>query len=146
MSNILAIDYGEKRIGLAIADEKLKIPLILKPINDKTEKEILEKISDIVKEKNIKKIVVGLPLSFDFQETPKCQKIRKFTEKIKKLIEVEIIFENEIFSTEAAKNIQRSLKNNRKNKAKKIFKEEKNHYDSQAAAIILDSYLKKKSI
>ena len=38
MANILAVDYGEKRVGLAIADENLKIPLILKPIIGKTEK------------------------------------------------------------------------------------------------------------
>jgi len=35
MANVLAIDYGTKRIGLAIADEKLKIPLPLKPIIEK---------------------------------------------------------------------------------------------------------------
>jgi putative Holliday junction resolvase len=142
MANILAVDYGEKRVGLAIADENLKIPLILKPIIGKTEKQVLEDIAKICQEKDVKKIVVGLPLSFDFKENPKCQKIRKFAEKIKELVKVEIVFENEVFSTEAAKNIQRSFnKNNSKNKLKLSRKDLKNHFDSQAAAIILDSYL-----
>jgi len=142
MANILAIDYGEKRLGLALADENLKISLILKPILNKTENEVLKEIADICIKKNIKKIVIGLPLSLNFQETVKCQKIRNFSEKIKKLVKVEIVFENEVFSTKAARNIQKSLKN-RKNKTKKNAKEERNHFDSQAAAIILDSYLRK---
>ncbi len=142
MANILAIDYGEKRVGLAIADENLKIPLILKPIINKKEEEVLKEITNLCQQKNIKKIVIGLPLSFDFQETAKCQKIRNFAEKIKKLINIEIVFENEIFSTEAAKNIQKSLKKNN-SKSKLVKRDVRNHFDSQAAAIILDSYLAK---
>jgi len=83
MANVLAIDYGTKRIGLAIADEKLKIPLPLKPIIEKNQQQVLEKIANLCKEKNVDQIVIGLPLSFEFEETSMCQEIKAFGENLK---------------------------------------------------------------
>jgi len=144
MANILAIDYGRKRVGLAVADEKLKIPVFLKPIAYKKETEMLTKIHKICKEKEIKKIIIGLPLSFNFQETSICQKIKEFGEKIRALIGVEVDYENEILSTEAAKSVQISLERLKTGK-KEHYKRQwmKNHFDSRAAAFILETYLKK---
>ncbi len=138
MANILAIDYGTKRIGLAIADEKLKIPLPLKPIIEKNQQQVLEKIANLCKEKNVFQIVIGLPLSFNFEETPMCQEIRVFGEKLKQITGTKIIYENEVLTTEAAKKLRQTAL-----RLKSREDSSKNHFDSQAASLILESYLKK---
>ncbi len=138
MANILAIDYGTKRVGLAIADEKLRIPLPLKTIEGKRQQEVLETISHLCQEKDVSRIVIGLPLSFNFEETPVCKDIREFGEKVKRVTNREVVYENEVLTTEAAKNINRSL-----DRVKSRQSKSKGHFDSQAAILILESYLKK---
>jgi len=138
MANILAIDYGTKRIGLAIADEKLKIPLPLKPIIEKNQQQVLEKIANLCREKNVFQIVIGLPLSFEFEETSMCQEIKAFGEKLKQITGIKIIYENEVLTTEAAKKMRQTTSQLKSRKDKP-----KNHFDSQAASLILESYLRK---
>lgn len=138
MANVLAIDYGTKRIGLAIADEKLKIPLPLKPIIEKNQQQVLEKIANLCKEKNVDQIVIGLPLSFEFEETSMCQEIKAFGENLKQITGIKIIYENEVLTTEAAKKMRQTTSQLKSRKDKS-----KNHFDSQAASLILESYLKK---
>ena len=138
MANVLAIDYGTKRIGLAIADEKLKIPLPLKPIIEKNQQQVLEKIANLCREKNVFQIVIGLPLSFEFEETSMCQEIKAFGEKLKQITGIKIIYENEVLTTEAAKKMRQTTSQLKSRKDKL-----KNHFDSQAASLILESYLRK---
>lgn len=138
MANVLAIDYGTKRIGLAIADEKLKIPLPLKPIIEKNQQQVLEKIANLCREKNVFQIVIGLPLSFEFEETSMCQEIKAFGEKLKQITGIKIIYENEVLTTEAAKKMRQTTSQLKSRKDKP-----KNHFDSQAASLILESYLRK---
>jgi len=66
MSRILGIDYGEKRVGVAVSDEAAEFAFPLEVlVNDKN---IFEKLKKICQEKEIKEIVLGLPL--DFQGRP----------------------------------------------------------------------------
>jgi len=62
MSRYLGIDYGEKRIGLAISDPTLTIAQAYKTIHFASKKNLMQQISSIVKELEIEKIVLGLLL------------------------------------------------------------------------------------
>lgn len=90
--NVLAIDYGQKRIGLALADSELKIPLPFGVV----QKQVLV---DLIRKENIDKIVVGLPLGLDNKENANTQRVREFVEELKKQIKTPIEFIDERFST-----------------------------------------------
>ncbi len=129
MKPILSIDYGEKRIGLAISDELHLLAHPLKTIkNDKT---VFEQILKIVKEYNVDKIVVGYPV-WD-KDTDIVKKIEDFVNKLKKVVELKIEFINEMYSTKIACEKLSSLG--------KKYKKYKQKIDSYAAAVILQDYL-----
>lgn len=135
----LGIDYGSKKIGLATADSELKIAVPRPAIYYSDRQKLLEEIKKIVEKEGIGKIVVGLPLSFSFQETTISGEVRGFVEELKKNVAVAIEFENEILSSKEAESERSAVF--RKIKSRSPKKEI--DLDSQAAAIILDSYLKK---
>ena len=84
----LAIDYGEKRTGLAICDANETIVTPLSVIQG--QKGLLNKISDVVKREKVEAIVVGLPLNMDDSEGPQAQITLKFAEQLKKNIDSQL--------------------------------------------------------
>ncbi|MEW5805210.1 MAG: Holliday junction resolvase RuvX [Patescibacteria group bacterium] len=122
---ILAIDFGEKRFGLASADSKTEVALLLGEISFSSLTEAKKELSKIIKEKGASTLVFGLPLSFKFEETPICGKIRRFALEAEKEFGVKIAFVNEVLTTEMAKKLNQSTKNK----------------DSTSAMIILQDYL-----
>jgi putative Holliday junction resolvase len=132
MRPILSIDYGEKRIGLAVSDELHLLAHPLKTIkNDKT---VFEQIFKIVKEYNIEKIIVGYPV-WD-KPTEIVKKIEEFVNNLKEIVKVDIEFVNEMYSTKTACEKLASIG--------KKYKKYKEKLDSFAAAIILQDYLDSK--
>ena len=127
MANYLGIDYGTKNIGLALADEALRIPYPLESVSNNSK--IIETIKDVVREHEVSKIVIGLPKHAYGNEGESAKAARGFGEKLK-ILDLPIIFEDERFSSAMVK---------------KMMADEKN-YDKDAieAAVILESYLEKK--
>ena len=78
--NILSIDYGDVRIGLAYGSDEHKIALPLKVIqNDSLLK---QSIQDIIQTYHIEHILVGIPLNFSSQDTQQTQKVRQFIHQL----------------------------------------------------------------
>jgi len=132
MKPILSIDFGEKRIGLAISDELHLLAHPLKTIINN--KNVFEQISKVVKEYNVEKIIVGYPV-WD-KPTSIVEKINDFVKNLKKHISVEIEFVNEMYSSKTACEKLSSIG--------KKYKKYKHKLDSYAAAIILQDYLDSK--
>lgn len=134
MSQILSIDYGLKRTGLAYAEEPLNIALSLVTINTN---EIFNYLSNYLKRNDVVKIIIGEPKSLDGSFTDSSKLIYNFHKKITKLysgIKVELY--DERFTTKIAKQVLFSSglkKNKRKNKES---------LDKISAVIILQDYLK----
>jgi len=116
---ILAIDYGKKWIGAAISDEEHKWAFPHKVLEN--DKNLFKNLIEIVKDEDVYKIVIGLPLNKKMQDTSQTEEVRKWVEKLVKKVELPIDFENEIFTTKMA----RGGKDDH----------------SRAAALILESYL-----
>tara|TARA_B100000035_G_C20758056_1_gene447025 strand:+ start:10 stop:426 length:417 start_codon:yes stop_codon:yes gene_type:complete len=134
MSCILGIDYGEKRIGVSIADLSTKIPLPHKTIKVKKEETAVKEIVNIIIENNVKTLVIGLPESDQSKKITK--KIQNFANKIQSQEYVDIEFINEDFTSSYAKSLieeQRAA-----GRKKKVKKEE---IDRIAATLILQSFL-----
>jgi putative Holliday junction resolvase len=94
--NILSVDYGQKRIGLAWSDTTIGVVLPFGVV--KNEAELIK----IIGEEKPDKIIFGLPLSLQNQETKHTEEIRKFVDKISSQIEVPIEFFDERFSSAQA--------------------------------------------
>ncbi len=131
----LAIDYGSKRIGLAMCDRSETITSPYSVLQNR--KGLLEKIADIITGEDIEVVVIGLPLNMDDSQGPQARLVRKFAEQLAKFINVPIHFHDERLSTFGAeqKLIDAGVK---KGKKKKIL-------DAIAAAEILQSFLEQKT-
>ncbi len=98
---IVCFDIGIKRVGIAATD---KIQVIIQPIavvEYKTHKELIEKVKNIINWNEVEKIVVGLPLDDEGNETPQCVKIRNIANFLKKRLPKNIkwIYYPEILSS-----------------------------------------------
>jgi len=133
MSRILGIDYGERRIGLAISDPLGIIALSLPTLDTKKVKDVFEEIKTIVKEKGVEKIVLGLPRNMDGTIGEKGEKVKEFANKLKGKIGKEIDFWDERLTS------VESLKILREEKRK--IKREKKIVDQISAVLILQGYL-----
>ncbi len=135
---ILCLDIGMVRIGIAKSDE---LEIIASPLEVYKRTNSINNdakyIAKLVADKNIGKIVVGLPLKMDGSEGSSVEMVNEFIEKLKKFTSVPIILQDERFSTVSATNIL--LEGNvRREKRKDVV-------DKIAATIILQSFLDKKS-
>ena len=131
---VLGVDYGTRRIGLAISD-----PLRILATSYRTlinEPGVVAQINDILRKEKIALVVVGMPLSLSGKKTAKAHEVEEFAGVIRTQCAVEIVFWDERFTTSIA---QQSLlamgtkKKERRNRDGKI--------DSMAAAIILQGFL-----
>lgn len=130
---ILGLDYGEKYIGLAISDELDILASAFITLENKSKNFVCQKIKKICKEKNISRIVIGLPVSFSGEEERQAKKVREFGEFLKKEINIPIVFEDERLTSVMADKFLKGTK-----VKKKKIKEHK-----LAAQIILQDYLDK---
>lgn len=130
----LGIDYGQKRIGLAISDETELIATPLPVLKVKSFSDAVTKIQRIIKRQKIEEVILGLPLCRKGNETKQSIQTRYFANALESTNGAKVVFRNELFSTkEAEKNLKKSSK---KAKEKK---------DSEAARIILQEYLDSKN-
>ncbi len=133
---ILAIDYGEVRIGLAVSDPLRIFAFPLMVIDLRKIPDFIKSIESIIKEKEVKKIIIGYPLKLDGTEGIQAEKVRRFVEEIKQKIEIEIEMVDERLTTTIA---QRSLTNIGIGR-----KKQKNIIDEVAASKLLETYLEMK--
>lgn len=126
----LGIDYGMRRIGVAVAESETRIAMPRGVIVRAGDARVIADIASMVKKELIEKIVVGLPLALDGQETAMSRAARAFGEQLGAAIGIPVEFENEIFTTRMAEH--EGVK--------------KQHVDAASAAIILQSYLDKQNL
>ena len=136
MARALGIDFGEKRVGLALSDRLKLIASPYKTINYVSENDLISRIKKIVFEKEIKIFVLGLPLNMKGEDSAQTKKVRKF-KNLLSILSLPIVYEDERFSSIMAKNslVLQNVKTG----------ENKSEIDKTAAAIILQQYLDKNS-
>lgn len=136
---IISIDYGKKRIGLAITDNTKIIAYPLKVILTqdslkKTASFLLENISEYIKEIDL--IIIGLPLLMSGKESEMSKEINEFACFLKEITDIKIIFIDErLTSSQVEKDLKDTFKLNRKKRSQKS--------DVMAACVILKQYLDK---
>ena len=130
---ILGLDYGEKRIGVAICDELGFTAQGLPTIVRKTKKHDWEILGNLIRNFKVEKIVIGYPVRLDGSEGIQCEKVNRFTALLEANFSLPVVKWPETLSTKEAEEI---LINSgvRWEKRKKMV-------DKLAACIILQGYL-----
>ena len=127
----LAIDYGNKRTGLAICDSGETIASPLAVIEG--QKQLLTAILQILRDEQVEAVVVGLPLNMDGSEGPQAQVVRKFADRLKNHVKIPVQFQDERLSSFGARDKLAPADFTRRKKNKRL--------DAVAAAEILDAFL-----
>lgn len=119
----LGIDFGTKKVGLALSDESGTIaePLTTIPNNER----LVQRIGQYCQEYNVDTIVLGASVDFDGNDNPVMGSIRHIAPVLERHTQATVVFEDEFFTT-----AQAARTNGRKGAV-----------DAAAAALILQSYL-----
>ena len=128
-SRLLGIDPGKKNIGIAICDEKKVVATPLKVIKKNKFEFLLKEIKDIIKENDIKGVVVGNPINMDGSFGKSSQSAIDFAKNLSKNVTIPIVLWDERLSSEGSFKITHDLNTNVTDRVKKL--------DMNAAAFIL---------
>ena len=128
-SRLLGIDPGKKNIGIAICDEKKVVATPLKIIKKNKLQFLLKEIQDIIKENDIRGIVIGNPINMDGSLGKSSQSATDFAKNLSNNITIPIVLWDERLSSEGSFKITRNLGTNVTDRVKKL--------DKNAAAFIL---------
>lgn len=123
--NILGIDFGKKRIGLAWVQEGLDVVLPYGTVQNSAFS--VQKLAKMVVEENIDTIILGLPLGLDGKENENTKRVRAFAKALEQETDIPIAFEDERFTTAEANRMGGEASP-----------------DEKAAMLILQAYLDKK--
>ncbi len=135
MGRILGLDYGTKRIGVAISDERKILASPLTFINrEKSLEACAKQISDVIKGYSpFTKIVIGLPLHLDGNESEMSKEVKKFAKVLEQFFSLPIQLWDERLSSAQ---VEKGLKERNMNRKKRV-----QITDALAAALILQTYL-----
>jgi len=134
----LGIDYGDKRVGLAISAPVGSIAQGLPTIERIDGVDYLEELADVIKEKEVGNIIVGLPRNMNDTLGEKAEEVLEFVEILKSKFGLPVHTVDERLTTVRAHKVMSGIKMSKKRKKKRV--------DMIAAQLILQCYLDKKSL
>lgn len=128
---LMGIDFGEVRIGIALSDplQIISQPFRVIPNTDNT----ISEICKIIESEEVGKIILGLPLNLDGEDTKKTLEVREFSEILKSNVDIPVIFWDERYTSVEA-NEQLKMMGYGIAESRKVI-------DKVAASIILRSYM-----
>ncbi len=128
---LMGIDFGDVRIGIALSDplQIISQPFRVIPNNDNT----ISEIQNIIKTEEVEKIILGLPLNLEGEDTKKTLEVREFAEILISNIDVPVIFWDERYTSVEA--------NEKLKEMGYSIAESRKVIDKVAASIILKSYM-----
>ncbi len=133
MGCVLGLDYGRRRIGVAVSDD---LGLTAQPVgtwNSIKWEEVVENICTLIEKKNIKRVVVGFPLNLHGQRSRSAREVERFVDKLKQHIPVPIILWDERLTTVQSKRILHALHQKPSQNKERV--------DLIASILILQNYL-----
>lgn len=133
-ARILAIDYGTKRIGIAITDPLNIFAYPLTTLQNNSD--FFKSLKSILQQYKVTKILIGIPIKEDGTEAKLLNKITELKNEIENKFNIQVILVDERYSSEIAKQrIIETVKSKKKRRNKSLL-------DMNAAAVILEDYMK----
>ena len=123
----LSIDYGQKKLGLAISDEISLMASIIPTARVKSDDDAIHVIQKEIADRKITELVIGVPSGWQNVDSPQTKIVRNFIKELKQSVKLPIHEWDETYSTKIAE--------------KNISGKQKKNSDSYAAALILQEYL-----
>jgi|SRR3989344_5430117 len=138
----LGIDYGTKKIGLAVSDDggEFAFPEAVIPNDDK----VLEKIKELCEARGIEALVLGESINLSGEPNKIMTETLEFKKKLEEMLKLKVFSEKEFMTSSAALHFEQYMKGARPDTARKT-KREQVLVDASAAALILQRYLDRKS-
>ena len=135
LNRILAIDYGDKKVGLALSDPMKIIAKPYKTITNDSKESLLNDIIQIIQLKDVNEIVVGLPKTLKNTYSEQTYKVKDFIDYITSSLDINVVIVDERLSSIEAKRslIAQGIKTGHNKK----------DVDMTAAALFLQNYLDK---
>lgn len=129
---IIAIDYGDKRIGIAISDEEGRIARRFKTLENKGRDWTVVEIENITRDENVRRIVIGIPVGLK-NDTHQTETVKLFIKALTEKIKIPVFSVNEVYTTKMAEKnlLDKGMKS----------KDIRRVVDQEAARIILQEYL-----
>ena len=132
---LMGIDFGDARVGIALSDPLCIMSQGYKTIKNDGTDSLFSEIAEIIKEKEVTKIVVGLPKNMDNSEGFRTDATKEFVEKLKTVTDVPMEFCDERLTTVSAHGFLSEMNVRGKKR--------KGAVDTLSAALILETYMKK---
>lgn len=138
MGRILAIDYGSKRVGLAVTDP---LKIIASALDTVHSKDVLEFLKAYIAREEVEAIVVGMPVNLDGEDTNNTPQVKGFVKGLKKAFpEMPIHLHDERFTSSMAMSAMIASGYSKKDRR------EKGNIDKISATIILQSFMESKGM
>ncbi len=131
---LLALDVGDKRIGVAVSDDLGILATPLTIVKHTNWREDIARILQIAREQRVQGIVVGVPYYLDGTASEQTRKVLRFIERLRERTDLPVYEWNEALSTEEAEARLHAAGRRQKRRAP-------THVDAQAAAVILQEFL-----
>ncbi|WP_045216681.1 Holliday junction resolvase RuvX [Desulfonatronovibrio magnus] len=128
----LGIDFGIKRVGLAISPADSSMVFPLKTINRTTRQKLFQELLEVIVQQKIDAIVIGLPVLPDEQDSETLRQVRNFRESLVRRVDLPVFMVNEAFTSAEARAILQKMNM----PAEKI----RQCLDQAAAMLILESF------
>jgi len=133
---VLGVDFGEKRIGLALSDPTGTIATPLETVHRRAGKRMpIARLTEIAQAHDVSRVVAGLPLGLAGEETEWCATVRNAGDALAARLDVPVEYVDERLTSVQAERTLRSLG------LPKHEREQKDRVDAAAAALILQSWL-----
>ncbi|MBU0732393.1 Holliday junction resolvase RuvX [Patescibacteria group bacterium] len=127
----LGLDYGQSKVGMAVGDDETSVAVSKGTLKGLSQPKLVEKITAIVNLEDIDRIVIGLPLNLDGEETEITKEVKLFVEKLRSRTDTPVQTMDERYTSQMADNLLKEVK-------------DKNQKQDQVAAqIILQNYFDK---
>jgi putative holliday junction resolvase len=138
MPRILAIDYGTKRVGLAVTDP---LKIIASALDTVHSKDIFVFLKTYLETEEVEAFVVGMPVNLDGEDTNNTPHVKGFVKNLKKtFLDIPVHLHDERFTSKMALDAMIAGGSSKKDRR------EKGNIDKISAAIILQSYMEKEGL
>lgn len=136
MGKILAIDYGERKIGLAISDDEQGFAFTHQVLDNKNLNYVTQQLQSICQEENIEEIIIGLPLSLSGEEKSMAKSVRNFVYQLTGTLTLPVSLEDERMTSSLSEELLKTVARSGK----------KDQIQMESARILLDDVLKRRRL
>ena len=141
MARLLALDVGERRIGVAISDPTGTVARPLTAIARASRHADFEAVAQLVNDYQVARVIVGLPLSLNGSEGPQARQTRRYAERLAQTLAVPIELWDERYSTVTATEVLKGKSKRSRRAGRRQGQTVRGMVAATAAAVFLQTYL-----